>query len=57
MEDALADIQNGKFAKDWLLENQIGRPQFNALRKANAEHLIETVGAKLRSMMIWLKDK
>lgn len=57
MEDALAEIQNGKFAKDWLLENQIGRPQFNALRKANANHLIETVGAKLRSMMVWLKEK
>ncbi|MEN6463179.1 MAG: ketol-acid reductoisomerase [Syntrophomonas sp.] len=57
MEDALADIQSGKFAKEWLLENQVGRPRFNALRRNNAEHLIETVGAKLRSMMIWLKDK
>lgn len=57
MEDALEEIQNGKFAKDWLLENQIGRPQFNALRRTNAEHLIETVGAKLRSMMVWLKEK
>jgi len=56
MEEALADIQSGKFAKNWLLENQVGRPQFNALRKQNKEHLIETVGAKLRAMMPWLKE-
>lgn len=55
MEEALEDIQTGKFAKNWLLENQVGRPQFNALRKANQEHLIETVGEELRSMMPWLK--
>jgi ketol-acid reductoisomerase len=55
MQDALKEIQDGAFAKNWLLENQCGRPQFNALRKANKEHLIETVGAKLRGMMSWLK--
>lgn len=55
MEEALEDIQTGKFAKNWLLENQVGRPQFNALRRANQEHLIETVGEELRSMMPWLK--
>lgn len=55
MQDALKEIQEGVFAKNWLLENQCGRPQFNALRKANKEHLIEKVGAKLRGMMSWLK--
>jgi len=56
MEQALKDIQDGKFAKDWLLENQVGRPQFNALKRQNREHLIETVGAELRAMMPWLKE-
>ncbi|NLO21653.1 MAG: ketol-acid reductoisomerase [Syntrophomonadaceae bacterium] len=56
MYEALKEIQEGKFAKDWLLENQVGRPQFNALRRQNREHLIEEVGADLRAMMPWLKD-
>jgi len=56
MQDALADIQDGVFAKEWLLENQVGRPQFNALKRQGKEHLIEEVGAELRSMMSWLKD-
>lgn len=56
MYEALKEIQEGKFAKDWLLENQVGRPQFNALRRHNREHLIEEVGADLRAMMPWLKD-
>ncbi len=55
MYEALQDIQEGRFAKNWLLENQVGRPQFNALRRQNREHLIEEVGAELRSMMPWLK--
>ncbi|NLV20650.1 MAG: ketol-acid reductoisomerase [Syntrophomonadaceae bacterium] len=56
MEDALAEIQDGKFAKEWLLENQVGRPQFNALKRQGREHLIEEVGAELRAMMPWLKS-
>lgn len=56
MKEALEDIQSGNFAKNWLLENQVGRPQFNALRRKNQEHLIEKVGAELRSMMPWLKE-
>lgn len=55
MYEALKDIQDGKFAREWLLENQVGRPQFNALKKQNAEHLIEEVGRELRAMMPWLK--
>ncbi|MBO8158099.1 ketol-acid reductoisomerase [Thermosyntropha sp.] len=55
MYEALKDIQEGKFAKEWLLENQVGRPQFNALKRQNSEHLIEKVGRELRDMMPWLK--
>jgi len=54
MKDVLAEIQNGTFAKNWILENQVGRPQFNALRRQGAEHSIEVVGKELRGMMSWL---
>ena len=47
--------QSGEFAREWILENQAGRPVFNALRRIEAEHPIEEVGKKLRSMMSWLK--
>lgn len=56
MEDILAEIQDGRFAREWILENQAGRPVFNALRKQDQEHLIEEVGKELRSMMSWLKE-
>lgn len=56
MQNALKDIQDGVFAKNWLLENQVGRPQFNALKRQNREHQIEKVGAELRAMMPWLKE-
>lgn len=55
MEDILAEIQSGEFAKEWILENQAGRPMFNALRNREKEHLIEKVGAQLRKMMPWIK--
>ncbi len=55
MRDILADIQDGSFAREWLLENQVNRPVLNALRRADKEHLIEKVGAKLRKMMSWMK--
>ncbi|NLW90769.1 MAG: ketol-acid reductoisomerase [Syntrophomonadaceae bacterium] len=56
MRYVLDEIQNGSFAREWLLENQVGRPVYNALKKEGADHLIEKVGAQLRSMMPWLKD-
>lgn len=56
MQEALADIQDGTFAKNWLLENMVGRPRFNALKRLNREHMIEEVGADLRAMMPWLKE-
>ncbi|MBI4181119.1 MAG: ketol-acid reductoisomerase [Chloroflexi bacterium] len=55
MEQILSEIQDGTFAKEWILENQAGRPVFNALRRRESEHLIEEVGAELRQMMPWLK--
>ncbi|MFY9140791.1 MAG: ketol-acid reductoisomerase [Thermacetogeniaceae bacterium] len=55
MRRILEEIQNGSFAREWLLENQVGRPVFNAMHKREEEHQIELVGKKLRAMMPWLK--
>lgn len=55
MRKVLADIQDGTFARNWLLENQIGCPNFNAKRKIEADHPLEKVGAELRNMMSWTK--
>jgi len=57
MRQILSEIQDGSFAREWILENQAGRPGFMALRRQNAEHPIEKVGAELRAMMPWLKNK
>jgi ketol-acid reductoisomerase len=57
MKKILKEIQNGEFAREWILENQAGRPVLNALRKKEAEHPVEEVGKKLRAMMPWLKKK
>ncbi len=57
MARILGDIQTGKFATEWILENQAGCAGFKALRRINAEMLIEKVGAGLRGMMTWLKKK
>jgi len=51
----LEDIQSGKFARDFILENQAGRPVLTAMRRREAEHPIEQVGAQLRGLMHWLK--
>ncbi len=56
MQKLLTDIQNGTFAREWILENQAGRPSFNAYRRQEAEHPIEEVGRRLRKMMGWLKE-
>ena len=57
MNQVLSEIQNGKFAREWILENQVGRPVFNAINQKEQEHPIETVGAKLREMMPFVKSK
>ncbi len=55
MRKILEEIQNGKFAGEWILENQAGRPSFNAYRRIEAQHPVEKVGQELRDMMSWLK--
>lgn len=58
MKKILEEIQSGRFAREWVLENQANRPVYNALLKRGEEHPIEEVGKKLRGMMPWLqKDK
>lgn len=56
MAQVLWEIQDGTFAREWLLENQVGRPRYNALKKMETELLIEEVGKDLRAMMPWLKE-
>ncbi len=57
MKKILSEIQSGEFAREWILENQAGRPMYNAILKREAEHPIEIVGKKLRSMMGWMSKK
>ncbi|MFC1917999.1 ketol-acid reductoisomerase [Chloroflexota bacterium] len=57
MRQILTEIQDGTFAREWILENQAGRPMYNALKRMESEHPIETVGKELRKMMPWLKNK
>lgn len=57
MRQILSDIQDGSFATRWILENQAGRPSFNAMRRAAQGHQIEQVGAELRAMMSWLQPR
>jgi ketol-acid reductoisomerase len=56
MKNILADIQSGRFAKEWVLENHAGQPSFKAMRRRAAEHDIEKVGERLRAMMPWIKQ-
>jgi ketol-acid reductoisomerase len=55
MKKILKEIQSGEFAREWILENQAGRPVLNALRRKEKEHSIEEVGKRLRAMMPWIK--
>lgn len=54
MKRVLDDIQSGRFARDWVLENKAGAPSFKATRRRQAQHPIEQIGAKLRKMMPWI---
>lgn len=56
MKAVLDDIQSGKFARDWVLENQAGAPSFLSMRARTNDHLIEEVGEKLRGMMHWAQN-
>ncbi len=53
MKQVLKDIQEGTFAKNWLLENQVGCPNFNAMRRREAAHQLEEVGKELRQLYSW----
>ncbi len=55
MKKVLSEIQDGTFAKNWILENQSGRAHFNATRRLQREHQVEEVGRNLRKMMSWAK--
>ncbi|HEX9696693.1 MAG TPA: ketol-acid reductoisomerase [Actinomycetota bacterium] len=57
MRTILGEITSGEFAKEWIAENESGRPGFEAMRAEQAGHLIETVGKELRSMMPWIAQK
>src|SRR5262247_494590 len=57
MKRVLADIQSGRFTKDWMLENKVNQTSFKEIRAKNAAHPIEEVGAKLRAMMPWIKQR
>ncbi|WP_045510073.1 ketol-acid reductoisomerase [Bacillus amyloliquefaciens] len=56
MKQVLTDIQNGTFAKEWIVENQVNRPRFNAINASENEHQIEKVGRQLREMMPFVKQ-
>ncbi|HUH56177.1 MAG TPA: ketol-acid reductoisomerase [Rhodanobacter sp.] len=57
MKDVLTDIQNGTFARNWIAEHEAGLPNYNKFKKADLEHPIEVVGAKLRARMPWLQPE
>jgi ketol-acid reductoisomerase len=56
MREILEDVQSGRFAREFVLENRSGALHFNALRKRGAAHPMEEVGARLRALMPWLKE-
>jgi ketol-acid reductoisomerase len=57
MKEILAEIQTGTFARELIVENQSGKVSFEALRRRAAEHPMEAVGARLRGLMPWLREK
>ncbi|MDW7668084.1 MAG: ketol-acid reductoisomerase [Bacillota bacterium] len=57
MKNILAEIQEGKFARKWILENQAGRPEFNAIKNKELEHKLTSTGKKLRDMMSWIEKE
>ena len=57
MKRMLAEIRDGTYARNWILENQAGRPSFNLIRKREQNTLVEKVGRELRAMMPWLDAK
>jgi ketol-acid reductoisomerase len=56
MEEALEDVQTGEFAREWIAENQAGRPSYTRLHRADRNHDIEEVGARLRALFSWAEE-
>ena len=56
MKKVLTDIQNGTFAKNWIAENEAGKPNYKRMMDADMQHPIEAVGERLRAQMPWLED-
>ena len=54
MKKILGEIQDGTFAREWVAEDEAGRPNFTKLEEAGAQHPIEEVGKKLRDLMSWV---
>jgi ketol-acid reductoisomerase len=57
MKQVLADIQSGKFVKDWMLENRVNQTSFKAMRAKCDAHEMEEVGKRLRAMMPWISER
>ena len=57
MKKVLSEIQDGTFARNWILENKMGRSHFNAVRRIEADHQLEKVGAELRKLYSWNDEK
>ena len=57
MKQVLSEIQDGTFARNWIAENAVNRPHFNATRRIKAEHQLEKVGKELRKMYSWIDEK
>jgi ketol-acid reductoisomerase len=57
MKKILAEIRNGEFAREWILENKAGAPAFKAYRRRDRELQLEEVGRRLRSLMSWIDAK
>jgi ketol-acid reductoisomerase len=57
MKKVLSEIQDGTFARNWIMENKVGRQHFNATRKIKASHQLEEVGKELRKMYSWSDEK
>jgi len=57
MKKILAEIQDGTFARNWILENKAGAPSFKATRRRERQHPVEVVGKELRKLMSWIDDK
>jgi ketol-acid reductoisomerase len=57
MKRILSDIQTGRFTSEWMQECKAGQPRFKATRRLNDAHSIEEIGAKLRAMMPWIRER